>query len=375
MSDEKKTSDLFTHSVTLDCDAKFTTIINEKEETIEFIYVDNIHIRQYTITYAFNDPAFSNILPKFLKDVLEELLVSKNYKIYDINDSSLSIVFYYRLTRRDLPITVKLNIKDFTAAAEGSLSEIEFLKAQNSQMRTELTIIKNVLARNANKVRITMTVISDACFVCKDPNDKSIVRVPENFVGSVNEKVYRDSAKILAVRIKKIQHLMKIDVDLELYSKECYYLLTHHLKTEFETKRLENFEATLTESSDPIFLGSSAMKNPFDKSDQKNEELYGVYLSLWDRRLPYDGNNRLELFPVNTYYGPNRRPEPGLVFFPDHFPLIYNGPSYTQNKQYDVAAFMKDKKEIDAMKDTAEQRKLINERAIIEELLKTTQDE
>ena len=189
-------------------------------------------------------------------------------------------MFYYTIMGQELPITIKLKIRDFTAAAEGSLSEVEYLKAQISQMRTEMNIMKNVLARNVNKVRITMSTITNQNFVCAaKPNDKSVLRIPDRFLQEVNERVLSDFAKILEVRVKKISYLMKVDVDLELYSKECYYFLSHQAKTEFETKSFENMNETLTETSHPIFFGSANIADPFSTNlNPKGTEIVGIYL-------------------------------------------------------------------------------------------------
>lgn len=358
MSDEEKSLDSFTHSVMLDCDAKFTTIIDEKKQSIEFIYVDNIHIRQYVSVYNFTDLAFCNVLPQFLRYIFEELLTNKSYKISEVNDAFVSIIFQYKVMKKDAPIHIRLNVKDFTGTAEGSLSEIEYLKAQVSQMRTEMNIMKNVLTRNVNKVRITLSDIFDTYFPCEDQNNKSIIKIPDTFINNVNCFVISDFAKISAVRIKKIQNLMKIDVDLELYSKECYYFLTQQVKTEFQTKKLENFTTTLTESSGPVFFGSSTMTNPFGTSDAKGK-INGVYLILYDRRQKWVDKNNMYTNSTIT------KSQYGVLFPPNEFPL--NNVFVNDNRC--LYAILQDKKELEADSNVTNRNLYLNNRAIIEKLL------
>lgn len=370
MSQEEKSLDSFTHSVMLDCDAKFTTIINEKEKTVEFIYVDNIHIRQYCSVYNFNDIIFCNVLPQFLRYIFEELLTNKSYKISEVSDAFVNIIFHYKVMKKDSPINIRLNVKDFTGTSEGSLSEVEYLKAQVSQMRTEMNIMKNVLARNVNKVRITLSTVTNQNFACRDNLDnKFVLRVPADFIYRVNMHVLTVFAKIVEVRVKKISHLMKIDVELELYSKECYYFLSHQAKTEFETKSFENMNEKLTETSKPIFFGSGNIKDPFGTNLNVNgTEIVGIYLMLHDRRKR-DANARSINLSIHRddscEYGNVKLCIDGCKYFPaDHFPLNnfeeYNGSLY---------AITINKKEIEDIKDVVYQRKLINDCAIIEKLL------
>jgi hypothetical protein len=369
-ANEEKIDESSTYSVTLDCDAKFTAITDDKHGTVEFTYVDNVRIRRYSAIYNYSDDVFRDVPDVFIGYVIRQLLGVKLYKIFDVNDTSVSVMLYYHIVNRELPITVKLNVNDFTAAAEGSISEVEYLKAQISQMRTEMNIMKNVLAHNVNKVRITLSTVTDQNFVCKDkPNDKTVLRIPDRFLQEVNDRVLTDFAKIVEVRVKKISHFMKIDVELELFSKECYYFLSHQAKTEFETKSFENINKTLNESSGPIFFGSNNIADPFSTNLNTNgTEIVGIYLVLYDRRKRNADARSINLSIHNDHHRCYNKLSLCLdrrKYFPiDQFPLNnleeHNGSLY---------AITIDKKEIDDIKDIAYQRQLINERAIIEKLL------
>lgn len=276
----------FTRTVKLCNNAIITINISEQEETVEFIYVNQTSISKYCITHKFNDKIFCNILPHFIKYTFEELLNSKEYDPPIENESYVEITFKYKVLKRNCPILVKLNLKDCSTSltTEGNASDIDEIKAQNKLMRAEIAIMKNILAQN-NKPRITLSTISDSYFSCKNPNDTHILRIPDDFINKVNSRVTNDFAKILSVKVRKIKHMVKIDVELELYSKECQYYLCYQYKTDFKKEILENFTDVLNQSKKSIFFGSGNIMDKFTYlSKNTRDEIIGVYLILYDRR-------------------------------------------------------------------------------------------
>lgn len=117
----------FTHQ---DINSKFSVTVNENAFIVEFLYIDYLKVRQYTISHGFSEPVFNNIVQHFIRDTFECLMNSHAYEIKESDDESITIVFKYAVLKKELPIVVKLSAKAF----EGN----EQLLADNKKLLNEV---------------------------------------------------------------------------------------------------------------------------------------------------------------------------------------------------------------------------------------------
>lgn len=192
--------------------------------------------------------------------------------------------------------------------------------------------------------KITLSFISCSYAPCLDQTAKSLIILPDDLIKEVNDRVRRDYAKILEVRVKKIINLLRVDIDVELYSKECYYFLTRRTVIMDEVKKFENFSETLTENSQSIFFGSDYL---ITQHEQNYNIIYGIYLELYDRREPYINGQGLTITEeyVNAPYG--------MLFPPDQYPIIiYNElAKYLESKRHSNSYYVQYNKNIKTLLD------------------------
>lgn len=124
----------FTHT---DINSKFQVSVNENTYMVDFLYIDYLRVKQYTASYAFNEPIFNNIVSHFIKDTFEDLMNSHAYEIKEQSDNELVICFKYKLLKRDLPLIAELKTKPF----EGN----EQLLADNKKLLNEVRALNSKL--------------------------------------------------------------------------------------------------------------------------------------------------------------------------------------------------------------------------------------
>jgi hypothetical protein len=306
----------FTHKVILNNGAEFTTNINEQDEKVEFIYLDKLNARQYSAIYSFNNDVFCNIVPRFIKCTIEDLLISNEY-VLKVKELNVEIIFHHAVAKQRLPLLVILNLQ-FLKKEEITFC-LDAIKAQNKQTQYEIAILKNALTQNTNKVKIILSNISDSCFSCKNPDDKHIIKIPNYFINEVNSRVLNNLAKISSVQVRKIASMMRIEVELELFSKDSRYYLCYMAKSEIKQKKYSNFSCNIINSNNVINFGSGNITDPsFSHMQNKaGSKIIDVNLVLLDRKIK-NGNFKKS---NNALIGPD-----GHVYFLDNqFPLFnYN---------------------------------------------------
>lgn len=350
----------FTHQ---DTNYKFEVFVNNDEQVVEFLYIDYIQIKQYSCGYVFDNIIFRDILPHFIRDTFEDLMDSYAYKIKEVSDKLAIITFNYKLLKKDLSFTIEIERDE---PDDSKSSEIDILKSQVAALICEIKIMKDVIMRDSNKIRITESYISDAVLPKSEEGQSSIVYIPDQFIQMINNYVISRFGKILKVRINKIQHLMRIDVDLELYSKECYYMLSHQAVNVFESKNVDTIDVSITRPTQSIFLGADIVKPPWSISDEKS--LVGIYVVLVDRRSHAKNcqNKSIQIYNVYDDDDENKKcisPEFSVYFPENGFPLNDEASAVESYARY----LNQDKKQIENM-NLQEREKYMIDREILEKL-------
>lgn len=298
-----------------DQNSKFTIVIDDdyhldEQKTITFTYIDYSKVKQYMASYHCNDDKFQYIQEYFMRDTFEDLMANHAYVIQEIDDSIINIRFDHKVFKREFSILIEL-LSTPSQAVEGKeeSTELAILKDKVANMSAEMKIMKEIIMRDSNKIRFTESYISNEAL----RESPKIIMVSDAFICKINAHVIERFAKIINVKLNKIGQYMRIDVNLELYSKECYYLLAKQGKQEVECKTFDTLKVELNEKNNSVFLGS------YD-SFEKGVGILGLYLILADRRNSPSDHVMYNHEGVNPHSGHNYTKMP-IHFTNNQFPL------------------------------------------------------